>query len=160
MLLKERIQLTGENRVLPSPFPLQISYRPVQNRIWISSVRCPTNKHLSWLSCSSLFFIKFRFVRQRNTVKIHQNIKQSIMFRPTVVVYCKFKPLAPNDIYVCRAAQLTSRRCILTLWRRIFFFQILAHSVFKMWVIQKPNEVALWNKRHFKEKKMEIIEHV
>jgi hypothetical protein len=34
-----------------------------------------------------------------------------------------------------------------------FFFQILAHPVFKMWVIQKPNKVALWNKRHFEEKK-------
>ena len=40
------------------------------------------------------------------------------------------------------------------------FFQILAHPVFKMWVIQKPNKVALWNKRHFEEEKMEIIEHV
>ena len=34
-----------------------------------------------------------------------------------------------------------------------FFFQILAHPVFKMWVIQKPNKVALWNKRIFKRKK-------
>ena len=31
---------------------------------------------------------------------------------------------------------------ILTFWRRIIF-QILAHPVFKMWVIQKPNKVAL-----------------
>ena len=48
----------------------------------------------------------------------------------------------------------------LAFWRRIFFFQILAHPVFKMWVIQKPNKVALWKKRHFEEKKMEIIQHV
>jgi hypothetical protein len=41
-----------------------------------------------------------------------------------------------------------------------FFFQILAHTVFKMWILQKPNKVALWNKRHFEEKKMEIIQHV
>ena len=34
-----------------------------------------------------------------------------------------------------------------------FFFQTLAHPVLKMWVIQKPNKVALWNKRHFEEKK-------
>ena len=34
-----------------------------------------------------------------------------------------------------------------------FFFQISAHPVFKMWVVQKPNKVALWNKRHFEEKK-------
>ena len=39
----------------------------------------------------------------------------------------------------------------LTFWRRIFF-RILAHPVFKMWVIHKPNKVALWNKRHFEEK--------
>ena len=47
----------------------------------------------------------------------------------------------------------------LNFWRRIFF-QILAHPLFKMWVIQKPNKVALWNKRHFEGEKMEIIQHV
>ena len=41
-----------------------------------------------------------------------------------------------------------------------FLFQILAHLVFKMWVIQKPNKVALWNKRHFEGGNMEIIQHV
>ena len=45
---------------------------------------------------------------------------------------------------------------VLTFGRRIFL-QILAHPVFKMLVIQKPKKVALWNKRHFEEKKMEII---
>jgi hypothetical protein len=34
-----------------------------------------------------------------------------------------------------------------------FLFQILARPVFKMWVIQKPNKVALWNKRHFEGEK-------
>ena len=47
----------------------------------------------------------------------------------------------------------------LTFWRRILF-QILVHPVIKMWVTQKPNKVALWNKRHFEEKKMEIIQYV
>ena len=42
---------------------------------------------------------------------------------------------------------------VLTFWRRTFFFQILAHPVFKMWVIQKPIKVALWNKRHFEGEK-------
>ena len=32
-------------------------------------------------------------------------------------------------------------------------FLILAHSVYKMWIIQKPNKLELWNKLHFKEKK-------
>jgi hypothetical protein len=38
--------------------------------------------------------------------------------------------------------------------------QILAHPVFKMWIIQEPNQVALWNKRHFEEKKTEIMQYV
>ena len=34
-------------------------------------------------------------------------------------------------------------------FRRRTFFQILAHPVFKMWVIQKPNKVAVWKKTAF-----------
>jgi hypothetical protein len=33
-----------------------------------------------------------------------------------------------------------------------FFIQILAHSVCKVWIIQEPKKVALWNKLHFEEK--------
>ena len=33
------------------------------------------------------------------------------------------------------------------------FFKILAHSVFKMWILQEPKMIALWNKRHLQEKK-------
>ena len=50
---------------------------------------------------------------------------------------------------------LLTPRLTLTFWWRTFF-QILAHTVFKMWVIQKPNKVALWNKRHFEEKKWRL----
>ena len=32
--------------------------------------------------------------------------------------------------------------------------------VYKMWIIQEPNKLALWNKLHFEEKKTESIEHV
>ena len=34
-----------------------------------------------------------------------------------------------------------------------FYIYILAHSVGKMRITQEPNKVALWNKRHFEEKK-------
>jgi hypothetical protein len=33
-----------------------------------------------------------------------------------------------------------------------FYIQILAHSVCKIWIIQEPKKVTLWNKRHFEEK--------
>ena len=31
----------------------------------------------------------------------------------------------------------------------IIFFLILAHTVYKMWIIQEPNMLELWNKLHF-----------
>ena len=40
------------------------------------------------------------------------------------------------------------------------FFLILAHPVYKMWIIQEPNMLELWNKLHFEEKKTESIYHV
>ena len=40
------------------------------------------------------------------------------------------------------------------------FFLILAHPVYKMWKIQEPNKLELWNKLHFEEEKMESIYHV
>ena len=49
----------------------------------------------------------------------------------------------------------------LTLWRRnFFFFLILEHPLYKMWIIQEPNKLALWNKLHFEERKTESVEHV
>ena len=49
----------------------------------------------------------------------------------------------------------------LTIWRRIFFFfLILAHTVYKMWITQEPKKVALLNKWHFEEKKTECVQHV
>jgi len=40
------------------------------------------------------------------------------------------------------------------------FFFILAHPVYKMWIIQERNTLELWNKLHFEEEKKESIYHV
>ena len=42
---------------------------------------------------------------------------------------------------------------ILTFWRRNYFFLILAHLVYKIWIIQELNKLELWNKLHFEEGK-------
>jgi len=42
----------------------------------------------------------------------------------------------------------------------IIFFLILTHTVYKMWIIQEPNMLELWNKLHFEEEKTESIYHV
>ena len=41
----------------------------------------------------------------------------------------------------------------LTFWRRNYFFKILVHPVYKMWIIQEPNTLELWNKLHLKKKR-------
>ena len=40
------------------------------------------------------------------------------------------------------------------------FFLILAQPVYKMWIIQEPNTLELWDKLRFEEKKTESIYHV
>jgi hypothetical protein len=45
----------------------------------------------------------------------------------------------------------------LTLSCRNYFFLILAHSVYKMWKLQEPKKLELWNKLHFEEEKTESI---
>jgi len=42
----------------------------------------------------------------------------------------------------------------------LFLFLILAHPVYKMWIIQEPNKLELWNKLHFEGKKKRSIYHV
>ena len=52
------------------------------------------------------------------------------------------------------------RGILLTLGAGIIFL-ILAHPVYKMWIIQEPNKLALLKKKlHFEEKKTESIDHV
>ena len=47
----------------------------------------------------------------------------------------------------------------LIFWRRNYFFLISAHPVYKMWIIQEPNTLELWNKLHFEERKTVSIHH-
>ena len=47
----------------------------------------------------------------------------------------------------------------LIFWGRIYFL-ILAHPECKMWIIQAPNTLELWNKLHFEERKKENKHHV
>jgi hypothetical protein len=45
----------------------------------------------------------------------------------------RINPLAPNDVYICRNAQLTSRRCILNIYSTNIlaeYFKHAAHSPF------------------------------
>ena len=53
----------------------------------------------------------------------------------------------------CGANALPIFFLLLTFWRRNYLFLNLSHSVYKMWKIQEPNTLELWNKLHFEEEK-------
>ena len=75
-------------------------------------------------------------------------------------VDCCWNILKCNAVKSCNIYAVQQDTWSVLTFRRRTFFQILAHPLFKMWVIQKPNKVALWNKWHFEEEKMEITQHV
>ena len=70
----------------------------------------------------------------------HSEIRQSYCFCvhirhlwPTDSKKKRFNPLAPNDLYIRRTAQLTSRRCILNIYSTNIlteYFKSAAHSPF------------------------------
>ena len=70
-------------------------------------------------------------------------------------IWTTFSSFLPGSIFLF----MHNSSYFLTLWRRIFFL-ISAHTVYKMWIIQEPNKLALWNKLHFEEKETESTEHV
>jgi len=51
-------------------------------------------------------------------------------------------------------------RLYLNLLAPELLFLILAHPVYKMWIIQEPNTLELLKKLHFEEKKTESVYHV
>ena len=61
-----------------------------------------------------------------------------------------------NGKILIHLSAITQRQNIikieLTLWRQNIL-KILAHSVFKMWILQETKKIALWNKRHLEERK-------
>ena len=97
------------------------------------------------------------------SLSAHINILTQCLCEEVVIIGLLWNTSPPSVTLVWQPTRfshaITLHNSVLTLWRRIFFSN-LAHPVFKMWVIQKPNKVALWNKRHFEEKEMEIIHHV
>ena len=100
-----------------------------------------------WLSCSpTLRFLGY--------YKYHQTNEKcnTAFFLYRFVVYLTI--ISVTQLYSKESGQ--SSHMTINLLTTDFFFQILAHPVCKMWVIQKPNKVALWNKRHFVGKKWRL----
>ena len=54
----------------------------------------------------------------------------------------------------------SNTRMVINLLALELFFFILAHPVYKMWIIQEPNTLDLWIKLHFEDEKTESIYNV
>ena len=76
----------------------------------------------------------------------------SLLFRHQRLAHCVHQTTRP----VLR----TRTKMIIILLAPEWFFLILAHPVYKMWIIQEPNTLELWNKLHFEEKNTESVHHV
>jgi len=92
-----------------------------------------TDRHTDMIKLIVTLF--FAFLR---TVRFLQNVPKNLKFLGT---FCKnriFYDAIYNPINLLAPELL---------------FLILAHPVYKMWIIQEPNTLELWKKLHFEEKK-------
>ena len=101
--------------------------------MWRHVISC----HVTETLCSCWKSVEFSYTTRRHTPKhsfLHIQLRENSQISLCKIYFAEFNETAFN------------------LLATDFFFQILAHPVFKMWVIQKPNKVTLWNKWHFEEK--------
>jgi len=89
---------------------------------------------------------------RQNTVSLRQYWNYMLL--------CRGLQLTLSEPFLGREIQLWTQSCeVLQLLLDVnplvpdFFFLILTHPVYKMWITQEPEKVALWNKRNFEEKK-------
>ena len=80
-----------------------------------------------------------------------------------IVLWCWTATYSSTFTLIIRLKDDNTSNCgavtILTFRRRNYFFFNFSTPVYKMWIIQGPNMLELWNKLHF-EKKTESIYHV
>ena len=91
--------------------------------------------------------------KQMDARRCYDNLSQNVLSIHTFLPYC-----IPFYMFRYFPSVFTSSLFILCPGRGVNplaseFFLILAHPVYKMWIIQEPNKLALWNKLHFEEKK-------
>ena len=93
----------------------------------------------------------------RKLEKIQMNSCDSLSKKGDINVRLHTRHATSLTFPVYRTAIRRSTLCSFNpLALKFFFFLILAHAVYKIWIIQEPNKLALWNKLHFEEKKRRV----
>jgi len=70
----------------------------------------------------------------------------------SLLILCPQSPKLPTQTLRKAVKHVTVLK-VTNLLAPELFCLILAHPVYKMWIIQEPNTLELWNKLHFEEKK-------
>jgi hypothetical protein len=118
-------------------------YMQVMRATWQNSCR------LCWVSCWLMRWVFTDLSKDSNTRLPLQG--QAIAAWRWRRKHCH--PCRSNEAPLQHKNATTQLSHILTFWCRNYFFLILAHPVYKMWIIQDPNKLELWNKPNFEEEK-------
>jgi hypothetical protein len=117
--------------------PKLMFFFPLVSPIWEWNFVCLYQPQL-WRTYIINVYHMFLFVINENNAYCYENFHATLMHRLMIE---------------------SSTLNTLTLGAGNFFLNF-STPVFKMWIIQEPYKVALWNKRHFEERKTEIMQHV
>jgi len=107
------------------------------------------------LPLSHSFYTEFKFYRRRLSFSERQKVFSALW---SVMVSCDCMTSWTADISLesvqgCLYFVGWQVVVIVNLLAPELFFLISAHPVYKMWITQEPNKLALWTKLHFEEKK-------
>ena len=139
-----------------------------------------SHSHVTW---DSQITGNLRAPRKWNKIALSYNKNQPVVPKPQIyfILECHYKfwtvfqPLSgvQDCIKSKSMCQTDTADCFLARWCIWFiflkkyikllgtdFFLMSAHPVSKIWIIQEPNKLVLWNELHFEEKETECIKHV
>jgi len=134
-------------------------------RIWYSCVRASLvwfyNYSQQDVTISDYLFLKGStcFVRFPRPSSGAQNCTFSFRYCQPILLQARI--VGEIELSFSHQYWLTVKLMSINLLAPELFFSNFSTPVYKMWIIQEPNTLELWNKLHFEEeKKSEIICHV
>ena len=113
-----------------------------------------------WLFLHFLNFIFSRYVGQVFSAWFWNGSSHPCYYRCHLSFHIPYATNFYYEVLMLKSFQLLSwsHFCIQELQHcTVIIFLILAHPVYKIWIIREPNTLDLWNKRHFEEEKTESI---
>ena len=126
------------------------------------TVQPVVSRYTDWASRPTHILIfpqNFQYWKLTHILNVTKLTVGFVILRTHLYTFSLYSLVQPDDDLI-RAETYSCSYVFNLLVPELFFFLILAHPVCKMWMIQEPNMLELWNKLYFEEKKTESIYHV